>query len=551
MAAEKKQLGQLLIESGLISEAQLNEALAYGREHSQVLGKSVVSMGLVAERDLLKVLGDHLMLPSLDITKYNIQDEALMVVSEDFAREHSVIPLFLIENTLTLATADPLNIDVIDQLTRDTGMEIMLVLSIEMDIERSIDLYYRSTTSLAQSQEAGDDVRVVSREIHEDAEIIQVVDMLLFEAVNMGASDIHIEPRKNDARIRYRVDGVLQQYYSIPYDSVSPMISRIKILADMDIAENRRPQDGRFHFEQKNVSVDLRCSTFPTPNGEKVVMRILDEAKGKIDLHKLGFEGEILKNWRETIKTSNGILLVTGPTGSGKTTTLYATLNTLNSVAVNIMTVEDPIEYSLENINQSQVNNKAGLTFTSALRTMMRQDPDVILVGEMRDVETIELAIRAALTGHLVFSTLHTNDASSTFSRLMDMGVDSYLVSSTVRAILAQRLLRLLCPRCKKLVDKTDDLKKIIKVDEWPDYTSLHEPVGCIHCRNSGYVGRTGVFELLIPNQEIKELIIKGASAGEIEAAAVANGMYSLTMAAKEYVLRGQTSIDEIMRVTL
>ncbi|MEA3286765.1 MAG: GspE/PulE family protein, partial [Candidatus Marinimicrobia bacterium] len=393
--------------------------------------------------------------------------------------------------------------------------------------------------------------RVVSREIHEDAEIVQVVDMLLFEAVNMEASDIHVEPRKHDARIRYRVDGVLQQYYSIPSESVAPLISRIKILADMDIAESRRPQDGRFHFAQKNVKVDLRCSTFPTPNGEKVVMRILDEAKGKIDLHKLGFEGGILKEWRETIKTSNGILLVTGPTGSGKTTTLYATLNTLNTVAVNIMTVEDPIEYSLENINQSQVNTKAGLTFTTALRTMMRQDPDVILVGEMRDVETIELAVRAALTGHLVFSTLHTNDAASTFTRLTDMGVDTYLLSSTVRAILAQRLIRLLCPRCKKPVEKSDELKKVLKIGEWPDYAGVYQPVGCIHCRNSGYVGRTGIFELLIPNQEIKDLVIKGASADEIEAAAVSSGMYSLNQAAREYVLRGQTSMDEILRVTL
>ena len=551
MVVEKKQIGQLLLESGLINESQLKEALAYQRDNGLVFGKAVVKMGLVPERELLRVLGDHLGLPSLDITKYNIQDEALLEVSEDFARKYSIIPLFLIEDSLTIATADPLNIDVIDELTRDTGKEIMLVLSIEMDIERSIDLYYRSTTSMSQTKTAGDDVRVVSREIHEDAEIVQVVDMLLFEAVNMGASDIHIEPRKHDARIRYRVDGVLQQYYSIPSDSVSPMISRIKILADMDIAESRRPQDGRFHFAQKNVEVDLRCSTFPTPNGEKVVMRILDESKGKIELHKLGFEPDILKRWHEIVKTANGILLVTGPTGSGKTTTLYATLNTLNSVAVNIMTIEDPIEYMLDNINQSQVNNRAGLTFTAALRTMMRQDPDIILVGEMRDVETIELAIRAALTGHLVFSTLHTNDAASTFSRLADMGIDTYLVSSTVRAILAQRLIRLLCPRCKAPMEKSPELKKILKIDEWPDYANVHSPVGCIHCRNSGYVGRAGVFELLIPNQEIKDLVIKGASADEIEAASIRNGMYSLNQAAREYVLQGKTSLDEILRVTL
>ena len=551
MAVERKPLGRLLLEAGVISEPQLNEALVYGREHNQVLGKAVVAMGLVSEKDLLKVLSDHLKLPSLDISKYNIQDEALLAVSEEFARKYSIIPLFVIENSLTIATSDPLNIEVIDDLTRMTGMEIMLVLSSELDIERSIDLYYRSTTALTDMQAGGDDVRVVSREIHEKAEVVQVVDMLLFEAVNMGASDIHIEPRKNDARIRYRVDGVLQQYYTIPADSVSPLISRIKILGDMDIAENRRPQDGRFHFEQKSVNVDLRCSTFPTPNGEKVVLRILDETKGKIDLHKLGFSDDTLKKWREIIKTNNGILLVTGPTGSGKTTTLYSTLSTLNSVAVNIMTVEDPIEYSLENINQSQVNVRAGLTFSNALRTMMRQDPDIILVGEMRDVETIELAIRAALTGHLVFSTLHTNDAASTFTRLLDMGIDSYLVSSTVRAILAQRLLRLLCPRCKKPVPKTDELLKVLKMDAWPDNAAIHQPVGCIHCRNSGYVGRSGVFELMIPNQEIKDLVIKGGAAGDIEAAATRAGMYSLNAAARDYVLRGLTSFDEIMRVTL
>ena len=551
MAIEKKPLGQLLVEAGAISDHQLSDALTHGREHNQVLGKAVISMGLVSETDLLKVLSDHLGLPSLDISKYNIQDEALLQVNEDFARKYTIIPLFLIETTLTIATSDPLNIEVVDELTRMTGMEIMLVLSSELDIERSIDLYYRSTTALTDMQDGGDDVRVVSREIHEDAEIVQVVDMLLFEAVNMGASDIHIEPRKNDARIRYRVDGVLQQYYTIPLDSVSPMISRIKILADMDIAESRRPQDGRFHFEQKSVKVDLRCSTFPTPHGEKVVMRILDESRGKIDLHKLGFEDATLKAWHKIIKTNNGILLVTGPTGSGKTTTLYSTLNTLNSVSVNIMTVEDPIEYSLDDINQSQVNVRAGLTFTNALRTMMRQDPDIILVGEMRDVETIELAVRAALTGHLVFSTLHTNDASSTFTRLLDMGVDPYLVSSTVRAILAQRLIRLLCPRCKKPVEKSDDLLKVLKIDTWPSYTSIQEPVGCIHCRNSGYVGRTGIFELMIPNEEIKELVIRGASADEIEEAATNAGMYSLNRAAKEYALRGETSLDEIMRVTL
>jgi len=547
MAGERKQLGQMLIESGKLTDAQLRDALEYQREHKMFLGRAVISMGLLTDHELLEILSNQLGLPSLELMKYNIDDSALAMVPEEFARKHNIIPLFALPDSLTIATSDPLNIEVIDELSRTLNVEVSLVLATEMDIERAVDIYYRGAISGSDSDS---EVRVVSREIDQDKEIVQVVDMLLIEAVNMAASDIHIEPRKNDARIRYRVDGILQEYYTIPKDSVTPMISRIKILADMDIAENRRPQDGRFRIEKGTIKVDLRCSTFPTPNGEKVVMRILDEARGKIELHKLGFEDKLLKRWRDIIHTPNGIILVTGPTGSGKTTTLYATLNSINSVEVNVMTVEDPIEYQLDNINQSQVNVKAGLTFTSALRTMMRQDPDVILVGEMRDVDTIELAIRAALTGHLVFSTLHTNDASSTFSRLLDMGVDAYLVSSTVRAILAQRLLRLLCPRCRKREEPTEAVLKSIGIDELPTDATIFEPVGCVHCRNSGYIGRTAIFELMVPNDEIRTLIKNEASSNEIEAAARKTGMDMLSTAAQNLVLKGMTSLEEVLRVT-
>ncbi len=549
MPAEKKQLGQMLIESEKINKNQLEDALIFQRDHNMFLGKAVVSMGLLSENELIDILADQLGLPSLNLMTYNIEEDTLKIVDEQFARKYSIIPLFALDDSITVATSDPLNIEVIDELHRLKGLEVNLVLATEMDIERTIDLYYRSTTGLDAT--ADGDVRVVSKVIEGDAEIVQVVNMLLFEAVNVGASDIHIEPRNADARIRFRVDGVLQQYYTLPKESLSALISRIKILADMDIAENRRPQDGRFRFEEKSVKVDLRTSTFPTPNGEKVVMRILDESRGKIELHKLGFEDEILKQWRETIKIANGILLVTGPTGSGKTTTLYATLHTLNSVEVNIMTVEDPIEYTLDNINQSQVNVKAGLTFDSALRTMMRQDPDTILVGEMRDLQTIELAIRAALTGHLVFSTLHTNDASSTYTRLLDMGVDSYLVASTVRAILAQRLLRLLCPRCKTKEEPTKATLKTLRLEEFPADGTLFKPVGCVHCRNSGYIGRIGVFELMLPTEEIVDLVKENASSDDIEAMAISQGMYSLREAARHHVLTGSTSMEEVLRVTL
>lgn len=550
MPAEKKQLGQMLIESGKLDKNQLEDALIYQRDHNMFLGKAVVSMGLLTETELIEILASQLGLPSLNLMTYNIEDAAIQAVDEKFCREFTIIPLFLLDDSITVATADPLNIEVIDELSRMKNVvEVNLVLATEMDIERAIDLYYRSTTGLDAT--ADGDVRVVSKAIESDAEIVQVVNMLLIEAVNMGASDIHIEPRYADARIRYRVDGVLQQYYTVPKESLSSLISRIKILADMDIAENRRPQDGRFRFEERSVKVDLRTSTFPTPNGEKVVMRILDEARGKIELHKLGFGDDTLKLWRKIIKVANGIVLVTGPTGSGKTTTLYATLHTLNSVEVNIMTIEDPIEYQLENINQSQVNVKAGLTFDSALRTMMRQDPDTILVGEMRDVDTIALAVRAALTGHLVFSTLHTNDAASTYTRLLDMGVDSYLVASTVRAILTQRLMRMLCPRCKKPAEVTSADMKTLNVEELPKGVQIFKPVGCVHCRNSGYIGRVGAFELLVPTEGVTDLVKENASSDDIEAAAVKDGMRTLRDAARLQVFAGVTSMDEMLRVTL
>jgi len=332
--------------------------------------------------------------------------------------------MFMIDRALTVAISDPFNIDVIDDISDKTNMDINLVLATESDIEQAIDLFYSAAKYISKTGGRTDkDARVISKEIDEETEIVEAVNMLFNEGIKMAASDIHIEPREKDVRIRFRVDGVLQQYYTIPKTSMAPLISRIKILANMDIAETRAPQDGRFSYEIDGKKVDVRASTFPAVTGEKVVLRILDESRGRIELHKLGFSEEILKMWREVIRYPNGIILVSGPTGSGKTTSLYATMNVVNTVEVNIMTIEDPIEYKLENINQAQVNNRAGMTFTGALRSMLRQDPDIILVGEMRDVETIELAIRAALTGHLVFSTIHTNDAASSFFAYVRYGI--------------------------------------------------------------------------------------------------------------------------------
>jgi len=547
LVEEKKQLGQILVEAGKISEDQLIEALRYKRDHNMYLGKAIINMGLLSEKGIAQTLSDQLELPYLDLLEYEVQPESIKLVDEKFAREHCLIPLFFIDNMLTIAISDPLNIEAIDNLRQKQGMDLNLVLSTESDIEQCIELYYGSSRYLADG-DGKTRQQVVSREIDEETQVTRALNMFLNESIKIGASDIHIEPRETDVRIRYRVDGVLQQYYTVPKSSMSALISRVKILSDMDIAESRKPQDGRFSYRNEDKEIDLRVSSFPTPDGEKVVLRLLDDSRGKIELYKLGFMDDILEQWRETIHISNGIILVSGPTGSGKTTTLYASLNVINSVEVNIITIEDPIEYKLENINQSQVNLKAGWTFSEALRSMLRQDPDIILVGEMRDVLTIELAIRASLTGHLVFSTIHTNDAASSFTRLLDMGIDPYLVSSTVRAVLSQRLIRLLCPRCKKSVKPTEKIINSLGI-QGEFNGSLYEPVGCVHCRNSGYFGRVGIFELLLLDQEIAKCVVNRTNAREIEEIAVRNGMKTLYEAGLRYVMNGKTSVPEIMRV--
>lgn len=550
-ATRKKQIGQLLIDAGIITEDQIETALSYKQEHQVYMGEAIIALGYLTEKELATTLSDQLEIPYLDLNGYQIQNEVLEIFDEPFARDNHIIPLFLLGDELSVAISDPLNINLVDELsTLSSNISINLILSTKSEIDYAIDLYYGASKYLVTDQKDSDKqegVRVVSKELDKETRAVEAINNFLNEAIKIGASDIHIEPREKDVRIRFRVDGVLQQYYTIPLEGMSSLISRVKILSDMDIAESRKPQDGRFSYRENNIKVDLRTSTFPTPNGEKVVMRILDEKRGRIELNKLGLSNKMFKQWRNVIKHPDGIILVSGPTGSGKTTTLYSTLNLINSVEINIMTVEDPIEYILDNINQCQVNPQAGVTFPLALRTMLRQDPDVILVGEMRDTETIELAIRAALTGHLVFSTIHTNDAASCFTRLLDMGIDSYLVTSTVRGVLAQKLIRLLCPQCKKPIEATDKIMKSLGIDKLEG--PIFEVKGCIHCRNSGYSGRSGVFELLEPNDEIRKMILEHATSMDIEKKAVLAGMITLKSAVIQYVIDGLTSYSEFARV--
>lgn len=560
MATSIKKLGQLFVEAGKIDNTKLAEALEYKKEHNVYLGKALVALKMIGENDVIQMVSEQLRIPWVDPLTFKIKKRTLNLISEESARRLNVMPLFRFENVLTVACADQNDVQIVDELSEETVMEINIVLATERNIEQALELHHKAQSyeeletqqhaAVAKEGIASPSSDVVSTEISVDTEIIEAVNMLMDNAVKMGASDIHIDPREKDVRIRFRVDGVMQQYYTIPIKSLPSVISRLKILSGMDIAETRRHQDGRFRYEAEDAIVDIRCATYPTPQGEKIVMRILDSSRGQIALDKLGFNEKMTAQWDKIIHAPHGLVLVTGPTGSGKSTTLYATLNVINSVEINVLTIEDPIEYQLDNINQSQINEKAGVTFSASLRAMLRLDPDIIMVGEMRDRETIELAIRAALTGHIVFSTLHTNDASSAYTRILNMGVDAFLVSSTVRAVLAQRLIRRLCPQCKRAVKPTTAMLKYLKVKD--DFKGdLFEPVGCFACRNNGYAGRVGVYELLIPNDEISDMVNKHATSHEIEKVATREGMITLNEAARQYVIDGVTSIDEMSRTSL
>jgi type II secretory ATPase GspE/PulE/Tfp pilus assembly ATPase PilB-like protein len=429
-----------------------------------------------------------------------------------------------------------------------SNKRIQMVLAKEKNIELAIDRSYVSSSGYTDEGGYGDDAMV--EEAISDEENIQVADNILLEAVRSGASDIHVEPGEKTLRVRLRVDGVLFEFSTMPPSRTPGLVSRFKVMAGIDIAESRKPQDGRFKTEvEPGKPVDVRVSTYPTPHGEKVVMRVLDQSKGLVSLDKMGFEPETISLWKKAYSSGNGIVLVTGPTGSGKSTTLYATLTRINTVEEHIITIEDPVERQLEGIIQGHVNERAGMTFAAALRSMLRQDPDVIMVGEMRDRETADLAIRAALTGHLVFSTLHTNSAAASYTRLADMGCDPFLLTTTIRAILAQRLIRKLCVRCKVKYRPTEKDLKSIRMQKFDGFIYHANTKGCKSCGGDGYSGRAGLYELLIPNEAINEAVKNEASAEEVSRIAKGNNMRMLEDTARSYVTKGETSIEEINRV--
>jgi type IV pilus assembly protein PilB len=559
MLSEDEQLGVVLVKTGIITVEQLGEALSRSKERGQNLARVLIEDRLLTEDQFVATLANQLGLEFVDLATYPVDLQAVRLVSENLARRYLAMPIGWWEGRLLVAMADPSNVFAIDDIRAITGAEVRQVVVTADAIQVAINKYYRKDTEAehvsaeASATIASDDDERLNRikEVREDAPIVRLVNLLITQAIADRASDIHVEPTGKDVRIRYRIDGVLHDVMRSPRNIQNGIVSRLKVMADINIAERRIPQDGRITTTIEGRHVDLRVATLPTVHGEKVVMRILDNSSTNLRLSELGFLPVNMERYEVSYTKPYGTILVTGPTGSGKTTTLYATLNMLNEPTRNVITVEDPVEYQLEGINQLQVNTKAGLTFASALRTILRADPDIILVGEIRDRETAAIAVEAALTGHLVLSTIHTNDAATTPNRLIEMGVEPFLVGSALDCIVAQRLARKLCERCKEPYEADEATLSSLAREPWASEVpeKLYRPVGCQACSKTGYMGRFAVHEVLTVNEEIERMIVEHAHAEDIRKAAVADGMVTLRQAGLMSAASGLTSVEEVLRV--
>ena len=559
-----KRIGDILTEQGLITPQQLKEALeAQKNGNKKRLGEIFVETGVITKEELYEVLQYVYETEYVDLSDYVIDPEVISLIPEKVALQFKLIPISKNDDELIIAMANPLDVYAIDFVRGHTKIKkIKSLLAPEEDILNTINSYYElgeyddiieklGTEVVFKEEEEEEDSKKLEA-ISREAPIIQLVNILIVQGVKDRASDIHIEPNEKGLLIRFRVDGMLHDIRTLPNTIKSAVVSRIKILAKMDIAERRLPQDGRFQVKFGTREVDLRVSTIPTVLGEKVVLRLLDKSKGLIKLDHLGFIPEQLEEFESIISKSYGIILLTGPTGSGKTTTLYAALNEVNSKDKNIITVEDPVEYKLARINQIQIKPKINLTFANTLRSILRQDPDIIMVGEIRDTETAQIAVQAALTGHLVFSTLHTNDAVSALTRLIDMDVETFLISSSVIGVIAQRLVRVICEKCKEEYTPGKNVLSglNIKDDSKNDgKIKLYRGTGCSFCKNTGYYGRTSIYELIVLDEEIRALIISKASSNVIKDAAIKKGMKTLKDSGLEKAMQGITTIEEVLRV--
>ncbi len=544
---------KLLLQAGLINEEMLAKAKEEAKRTGLTIEKALGKLGFTTEEAIIKTRADALGISYMDLEDCRIEADLIKLIPETIARKFKVLPLFKIGESLNVGMVNPSDIVAMDQIRRlIPGMRIDVILVSEKSIEKALDNYYSTggvTTRIVDAiGESGKKVKQAGMvQSADEAPVIKLVDSLIMEALKYRASDIHIEPEQKNLRVRYRVDGLLQEINILPKHLQDSVISRIKVLStNMDIAETRKAQDGRINMKLENKELDIRVSTFPTVYGENVVMRLLDKTSVLLGLKELGFSEENLSDFNKLIRRPNGIILVTGPTGSGKTTTLYAALTSVSSMEKNIITIEDPVEYELSLIRQTPVNPKAGITFANGLRNILRQDPDIIMVGEIRDKETAEIAMQASLTGHLVFSTLHTNDAPSGLTRLIDMGVEPFLVSSSLIGILAQRLVRLICPKCKEKYIPAADVLEGLGLAKQGDY--FHGR-GCPACKKTGYLGRIGIYELLVINEDIRKMVEAKSSADEIKKKAVFLGMKTLRQDGINKLLKGLTTPDEIMRV--
>lgn len=549
MLSQKKRLGEILVEKGIITEEILNRALSIQQGSMEKLGDVFLKMGVIKEEDLYSALSDIYNVPYVNLDDVVIDSEVVRLVPEHICRRYMVIPLNIDGDRIMVAMSNPVNIYALDDIRIITGKDVDPVLASERQITQVLDRIYTIQKGLEETLinigPSDEDAEATVEVLEDEAPVVRLVNLTITQAVQEGASDIHIEPTENDVKIRFRVDGVLYDVISPPKRIFPTLVARIKILSNMDIAERRVPQDGRFRVNSQGKIIDFRVSTLPTIYGEKIVLRLLDRSATLIGLEKLGFTEEILHNFDNLIRRPYGMILVTGPTGSGKTTTLYSALAKISTTEKNIITIEDPVEYQFARINQVQINPKAGLTFANGLRSILRQDPDIMMVGEIRDRETAEIAVQSALTGHLVLSTIHTNDSAGAIARLIDMGIEPYLISSSLIGILAQRLARRICPRCRVPKEPTEEEIKVLKISS--DHT-MYEGKGCEACRHTGYRGRLGIFELLVIDDEIRAMIVDKTPANVIREVAVKNGMVTLWEDAKLKVIDGITTYSEILR---
>ena len=557
MVTEKRRLGNILVNAGKITGYQLQEALKSQKAFGKKLGEILVDNNIITEEDIIEAVEQQTGIKKVDLNTINFDRKAITLIPQNLCDKYVLIPFGFDNNRIKVALSDPLNIFAIDDVSISTGFEIESFISRKDDIKKFIGIYYSSqkvnNAAIQLTKESSKTVKSNKQSIDEFSEVnsapvVKMVEYLFRNSVEMKTSDIHIEPFEKEIRIRYRIDGKLQTVNTLGIESLAPLITRIKILAGLNIAEKRLPQDGRIMFNVDHNEVDLRVSILPVVNGEKVVIRILNTSGGIINKKQLGMSEDNINRLNRIIGNPHGIILVTGPTGSGKSTTLYSILNELNDNNVNIVTIEDPVEYTMNGINQVTLNEKAGLTFASGLRSILRQDPDIIMIGEIRDEETAEIATRAAITGHLVLSTLHTNDAASSIVRLVDMGIKPYLVSTSVVGVIAQRLVRKICDKCKEAYEASIYEKEILGQDI-NENLMLYKGKGCGYCNDTGYSGRIGIYEIMEITRKHREAINIGANSDEIRDISISNGMNTLEKECKELVINGLTTIEELSTI--